>query len=69
MILEMITKIKHIITGWFNYLTGKHYFMMKDRLRVCNKCIQKDGKFCSVCGCHLKAKASEPDENCPLDKW
>lgn len=61
--------IKHIIRGFYNWIIGKERKIMRKRLKICKKCLQNDDGICSVCGCFLKAKASEPDENCPLNKW
>lgn len=55
---------------------------MMDRLEICSLCELREYFFtglkgikyykCSGCGCPLKAKASEPEEECPHpegDKW
>lgn len=65
----MITKIKHIVKGWFNYLFGKEKRIMNKRMRICKPCEHNYFGVCNLCGCVLKAKTSEPDEHCDIEKW
>jgi hypothetical protein len=69
MIRPMITKIKHIVRGWFNYMTLRNRRQMLKRLRKCWKCENNYRGICNLCGCVLRAKASEPEESCPEGKW
>lgn len=34
-------------------------------MNICNKCKDKDGAWCGICGCLLDAKTRVPEEHCP----
>jgi hypothetical protein len=61
--------IRHILRGWFNLIVGRELKLMRRRLRICKSCTHNYYGVCNLCGCPLKAKASEPDESCEINKW
>lgn len=42
---------------------------LENRLEVCTLCKQRVAMRCSVCGCHLVAKARWKSSECPLGLW
>lgn len=62
-------KIKHIIIGWFFYLTNRHNELANKRLPICLECEHRIKFVCGKCGCALQAKARIKEEECPEDKW
>ena len=69
----MVTKIKHIIIGWFRKLFGLEQVLADIRLAICNQCPSKIntslGHACKECGCILDAKTRVIDEKCDMNKW
>jgi hypothetical protein len=72
----MVNKIQEIYTGWFNLLTGKEKEQAKLKLETCLPCENnstpneiKLTSICQGCGCPLKAKTSNPNSKCPLNKF
>lgn len=39
------------------------------RLTICDKCINFDGKKCSICGCNMHIKAIFSASECPENLW
>jgi hypothetical protein len=53
-------------------LTGEIFAnskLQQDRVSVCNKCENKDGSKCKVCGCTLSSKIVPIGSTCPLGRW
>ena len=72
----MVNKLQEIATGWFNFLTNKEQEQAKLKLETCLSCENnstvneiKLTSYCKGCGCPLKAKTSNPNSECPLNKW
>lgn len=57
--------LKLIFEGFCNLFFKKKTPLYYARKRICSTCEHRNGKFCSVCGCYIKAKISV---NYPLDK-
>lgn len=58
-----------IIRAWWYFFSGKNRELMKSRLSVCHDCSRRKWIICGECGCELHAKASDPNEYCPLAGW
>jgi len=60
-----------IFKGWRKMITNAKDNFAKDRLKVCNKCPEKNKLTgtCNICGCLLKAKVKVIEEYCPMNKW
>lgn len=58
-----------IIRGFTKLIKNENEGLSKDRLRICEKCEDRAGIICGVCGCYLKAKTRDEEEKCPLNKW
>lgn len=43
--------------------------MAKERLKICETCDERRGRFCGFCFCELDAKAEIEDEECPKNYW
>jgi hypothetical protein len=72
--VNLLTKIKHIIIGTINNILKQNSNVSNPRLKICKKCSDKIyifrlGYICSHCGCLLKSKTTVSDEHCPLNKW
>lgn len=39
------------------------------RLKICGKCMFKDGKFCRKCTCLIDVKTLMASERCPDGRW
>lgn len=69
----MLTKLKHIIIGWYRKLANKETPESRRRLEICNKCENKIklGKeyFCSICGCCIDALVRVEEESCHDGRW
>lgn len=66
---KVVKNIRNIVKGFWFAMTGKHEAMMKERIEICNKCSDKDGDWCGICGCLLDAKTRVYKEHCPNDLW
>lgn len=66
---SIIIKLKHIVIGFWYKLTGQNEAMRNSRIKICNKCSDKDGAWCGICGCLLDAKTRVYKEHCPNDLW
>ena len=66
-------KVKNIIEGHYNNLSGGNEELGKERLNVCSGCAKFHKNFCLTsrgrCGCYLPAKTKVEDEECPDKKW
>jgi hypothetical protein len=60
---------KKIIEGITKDLLGKDTEISDERLSICNKCPNKKGSTCSICGCILTAKTKVLQEPCPVNNW
>lgn len=72
--VNLLTKIKHIIVGTFNNIFRKNLNISNPRLDICKNCkekkyIWKIGFICKQCGCILESKTTIEDEECPINKW
>ena len=54
------------VTSGFGKVSKQQYVA---RLKVCDSCPLRSGNLCTVCGCHLTAKAIATAWHCPLGKW
>jgi len=67
------TKIAHIVQGNARWALGIKYEFTDDRVRICQRCEDNywigRSLWCSICKCHVPAKARIKEENCPLGKW
>jgi len=65
--------IKHIIHGWWLYLTQSKEAakLVEIRKPICDECEFKNKvlNVCKDCGCFLPAKQRVDDANCPQNKW
>lgn len=66
---SIVVKVKHIIIGFWYKFTGRNEAMRNSRIKICNKCLDKDGAWCGICGCLLDAKTRVYKEHCPNDLW
>ena len=41
----------------------------KERMRICNGCLFKEGRNCGKCGCDLSKKTKWSSESCPIKRW
>jgi len=60
---------KQIYQGYLAMFMGENTALRNIRMRICNDCEKKKGKWCSECGCFLEAKTRCFICECPLDKW
>lgn len=67
--VEMIEKLRNIILGWFRFMFRPASPMAKERLKICETCDERRGRFCGFCFCELDAKAEIEDEECPKNYW
>lgn len=43
---------------------------IEERLTICRECKSfVDDRYCSVCGCNMRAKATFEAGQCPENKW
>lgn len=61
--------IKNILKGFWNKFANKEKNLSNIRMNICNKCKDKDGAWCGICGCLLDAKTRVPEEHCPNNLW
>lgn len=66
---RILSKIRHILTGWFLVLTLHETPEAKRRREICQPCIHRKTFRCNLCGCPLIAKTRVPDETCDAKKW
>lgn len=78
MVIKWIVAIfKHplrILKSIYYKLTNKEEEMSKDRLKICDKCREKQnikiiGDVCGICGCILDNKTRLFNEKCEMNKW
>ncbi len=60
----ILALIKYII--WGEQVTQEVY---DKRLAKCERCDERCGKTCCVCGCYLNKKLQWSSESCPKNKW
>ena len=70
----MITKLTHIIKGWYYRFRGLNLDLMLERIEKCKECseilyLTKNETVCGECWCPLKSKCSVKEESCPQGKW
>jgi hypothetical protein len=65
------TTLENILTGYANLVVGNKKELKNKRLTICKTCpyLNIHLNSCSVCGCFLPAKASDPASTCPKNKW
>jgi len=56
--------IKYIL--WGEQVTQLVY---DQRITKCEKCDDRCGSTCCICGCYLSKKAQWSSESCPKNKW
>lgn len=62
-------KVVNIIKGFWYKFTNQNNRLQLWRMQICNKCNDRDGKWCGLCGCLLDAKTRVADEHCLKNLW
>lgn len=58
-----------IANAFIKLMKGENSKLADERLKICNPCDDRMGILCGVCGCFLKAKVRDEEEECPKFKW
>lgn len=58
-----------IASAFIKLFKGENDKLSEDRLKICNPCEHRMGILCGNCGCYLKAKVRDPEEECPNKYW
>jgi hypothetical protein len=62
-------RLQNIAGGFKALATGDNEELAKQRMVHCAPCAERQGVFCGLCACVVKAKVRVPNEQCPIGKW